>query len=520
MKNLVYFTIILLITLPMLGCKSELPLENSSQVARGSELAAGDLDLSNADVVEDLIAGSFLTWWQATMADVPSMGLGTISDAYTCGWGNFGMRALSEEPRTAFLNEKSNPLTRINEDPWFELYAAISAANDGIRSIQSGEADLGPDNERAIGFGKLVQGLAHGYLALYFDQGFVFDENTDLLTTEFTLVPYTEVMAAAIQQLQSAIQIFNANTFTLPGDWINGRAYTNAGLSQLAHSFIARYMVSVARDRTERQNVDWNTVLSHLDQGLTADFAPVGTGNGRSDPWFSAVHWYSSIHDTWQRADYQLVGPSDQGTGYQNWQALAPADRSEFIMETGDLRIWDQTLAADGTQNPGTQFRQIGPTPYPGGGYQQSRYGHDRFLEYAESSAGSEIVAFRTSEHDFLRAEALLHTGGSPAEIAALLDKTHVIDGGYAPTADLAVGSITDDSNPRHENGATLWSVLKYEKHIDLLGTWSGLQFWDKRGWGDLTSLTPLHFPVPAKELQFLLIPNYTFGGGGVGSAQ
>ena len=68
----------------MLGCKSELPLENSRQVAKSDELADGEVDLSNANVVEDLIAGSFLTWWQATMGATPAMGLSTISDTYTC----------------------------------------------------------------------------------------------------------------------------------------------------------------------------------------------------------------------------------------------------------------------------------------------------------------------------------------------------------------------------------------------------------------------------------------------------
>jgi len=47
MKNLVYFIILLLITLPMLGCKSELPVESRNQVARGDELAARGADLSN-----------------------------------------------------------------------------------------------------------------------------------------------------------------------------------------------------------------------------------------------------------------------------------------------------------------------------------------------------------------------------------------------------------------------------------------------------------------------------------------
>ena len=130
------------------------------------------------------------------------------------------------------------------------------------------------------------------------------------------------------------------------------------------------------------------------------------------------------------------------------------------------------------------------------------------------TSAGSPIPVLRLSELDFLRAEALLHLGGNATEIAALLDKTHVVNGGYPSAAGFPAGSISDTPYPQHDGSATLWSVLKYEKNVELLGTWSGLQFWDRRGWGDLTSLTPIHFPVPAGELQFLLLALYTHGGG------
>ena len=476
--------------------------------------------LATPSDIESLIEDSFLSWFLALQRSDINMDLGVMSDTYTCSWGSFGMNYLSQEPRVEYDNRTTFARSAITEAPWFGLYGAISAASDGIRTIRSGRLTLGKDNERALGFGKLVQGLSHGFIALMFDQGFILDEDVDVATEVLDLQPYATVMDAAIAQLNEAIAIFDANTFTLPDDWIGGKTYTSAELSKITHSFIARYMAEVARDRTERAAVDWATVVSHLDKGITEPFGPTGDGNGRTSIWHSRTHWYAGNTSVWQRADYKLIGPSDVSTGYTDWLAKKPADRDEFILQSSDLRIWDGTLDADGVQNPGTQYEQIGPTGYPGGKYQRSRYGHTRFDEVRATSNGVQIVLFRPSEIDFLRAEAMLHMGGSTAAIAALLDKTHVVDGGYPTTAGLAAGSISDTPNPRHDAGTTtLWSVLKYEKNIDLLGTWSGLQFWDKRGWGELTSLTLLHFPVPALDLEILQLGLYSFGGGGIGSA-
>ncbi|MFQ5675669.1 MAG: hypothetical protein ACE5G1_07220, partial [bacterium] len=158
-------------------------------------------------------------------------------------------------------------------------------------------------------------------------------------------------------------------------------------------------------------------------------------------------------------------------------------------------------------------IHQLGATTYPGGKYQRSRYGHDVFFDYRfVTSAGSQSILYRTQESDFLIAEGLLHTNGDPAAVSAILDKTHVTNGGYASTVGIPVGTINDDPDPKPAN-RTLWSVLKYEKIIEILGTSSGLEFFEKRGWGDLTSKTLLHFPVPAKDLETLQLPIYTHGG-------
>lgn len=514
MKRLLFYSLaaMLAVAVLFLGCQ-ELDVDNLNQPDEARALAT-------PSDIEALVQGSFLTWFQSIQGATPSMSLAMPSDTYTCGWGNFGMSPLSDEPRPEFINTTSAGTAGVVEGPWFGLYGAISAASDGIRNIQSGAVSLGPNNERAIGFGKFVQGLSHGFIALMFDQGFVLDENVDLNSDILELKPYDEVMAAAVQQLEDAIAIFNANNFTIPSNWINGREYTSAELTQLAHSFIARYLVEVARDRTERTNVNWAQVLTHLDQGLTDDWGVTGDPAGRGSVWYSGTHWYAGDQGTWQRVDYKLIGPSDPSTAYQDWLSRAPADRQEFTFPTTDKRIWDGTLANDGKQNPGSQFHEYGPTTFIGGSYGFSRYSHDRFNHIFQNNNGGFIALYRASEHDFLRAEALLNTGGSLAEVAALLDKTHVNDGGYPSTAGLPAGSISDTPQPQHDKGATLWSVLKYEKNMDLLGTFSGLQYWEKRGWGELTTGTMIHFPVPAQDLETLQLALYTFGGvGGVDSA-
>ena len=94
------------------------------------------------------------------------------------------------------------------------------------------------------------------------------------------------------------------------------------------------------------------------------------------------------------------------------------------------------------------------------------------------------------------------------------MDKTHAVKGGYTTTLGLARGSVSDGVNPRHDNGATLWSVFQYEKNLDLVGTSSGLQYTDQRSWTNLPSGTPLHWPVPAKDLQTLQLEIYSHGAG------
>jgi hypothetical protein len=65
----------------------------------------------------------------------------------------------------------------------------------------------------------------------------------------------------------------------------------------------------------------------------------------------------------------------------------------------------------------------------------------------------------------------------------------------------------------------SLWDALRWEKRIEGLGIDPNVAFFDARGWGTLVIGTPVHMPIPAREIETLALPPYTFGGGGVGSA-
>tara|TARA_Y100000590_G_scaffold310702_1_gene351016 strand:- start:2134 stop:3783 length:1650 start_codon:yes stop_codon:yes gene_type:complete len=470
--------------------------------------------LATPSDVESLIKGSFLQYYEAIENGTPNMTMATMSDAFTCSWGNYGMGLLSSEPRVEYVNNTSQGYAGASQYPWFGLYGAISSAADGVRNVESGAVNLGPNSKRALAFGKFVQGVALGWQALYFDQGFPLDEDVDLATDVLELAPYTEVMDFAIANLAEAASIADANSFTIPADWMNGKTYSNAELSQVAHSHIARFMAAVSRTIAERKAVDWNAVLTHLSKGITEDFSITGNGGGRSDPWWNSAQWYSAENNTWQRADYMLLGPSDESTGFSDWLAKNVNDRTEFLMQSGDKRIWSGEYSDDGDEIPGLLYEQLGPSVFPlsRGTYHASRYGLYRWDEYRYvTSTGSPAPMLMLAEHDYLTMEAYLHLGRE-SEVPAILDKYRTDRGGYPTSEGEAVGDIDDDPSPKPGSG--LWAMVKYDKMLELASSYPGLEYFEKRGWHDLAGLTLLHFPVPALDLETLQLPLYSHGGG------
>lgn len=470
--------------------------------------------ITTPEDVQSLIASTFYTFFDTLEGNCyPSWALGVAADEGSSSWGNCGMQDISSEPRAAFPNTTAYGYNNVVESPWYRHYDMISSVNDGLQAIAGGVelGSGGADNPRAIAFGKFTQALAHGYLALQYDRAFLYTEDIDLLETELELQDYATVMAAAIDMFDASITVASANTFTLPETWINGQALTNTDLVQLAHSFAARYMTSVARTPEERAAVNWQAVIDRIDNGITADFGVI-----LDDQAWESIYKERYQDETWFRLDYRLIGPADISGNYQEWLATPVADRQPFDITTPDRRITGETPDSDGTD---IYYQAPQNLRADRGTYHFSHYGHKRYRSIQETQIGFNPL-MTVTEMDLVKAEAYLRLG-QPELAAALINKTRTTRGQLPPVTANGVTPAAD-CVPRTEAGECggLMDALMYEKRLEGIAVAAGQAYFDARGWGMLIPGTPYHLPIPAVELETLQLPNYTFGGiGQAGSA-
>ena len=78
-------------------------------------------------------------------------------------------------------------------------------------------------------------------------------------------------------------------------------------------------------------------------------------------------------------------------------------------------------------------------------------------------------------------------------------------------------GSRTEVGELPPVNGSEeeVLEAIYYERDIELYRTGFGLPYYDLRRKGELQEGTPLHFPLPADELQTVELDLYSFGGAG-----
>ena len=512
-------------------------LAGSVLAVAGALGACQDLDVTNPNeadrgratqqpaAVESFVASAFTAWWPATQDDYPAWVTSTVADEFTSGFADFGQLETSSEPRQAWNNSPVSNRADVNEDPWYEFYGMLSTVNDALIAIDAGMVITDePTTRRAEAFGKFMQSLGHGYLALFFDQAWVVTEDVDLEevalsgTAADSLKPYGEVMAAAIAQMEEAIAIAEANDFELEDDrWLHTEM-SNEELVRLAHSFIARYLAYVARTRTERDAAPWDEIIGHVDAGIQSDFAPQAVPDvlfGDFKRLVARVRNVNSPGD-FGRADYWLVGPADSTNRFLNWVATPLLSRTPFRMKTRDRRIQGPEIADSVGKyfgySPTTLFRADRGT------YHRSFYYFHRFGT-GESWQSGPQVAMTVTEMHLLKAEALIRLGRAD-EAVPLINLTRVANGELPP---VTIDGPPDEPGcvPRKQSGAcgSLWDALRYEKRIEMAGVDATVAYFDARGWQTLLEGTFVHLPIPGRELGTLQLPLYTFGGNLEGSA-
>ncbi len=470
---------------------------------------------------ETFVASSFRTWWPvAGHGNYPSWALSTVAHDITSGFADFGQLEISTEPRSPWNNSPVNTQNLVTQGPWYGLYSTISTVNDALIAIDSGLV-IGDAarTTRTRAVGKFMQGVSTGYLGLYFDSAFVINEKLALDTiTKPQFKPYSEVVKAAISQLDETIAISTGATFTLPPDsWLFSGMDQN-GLARLANSFAARLLVYSPRTSAERAAVDWNEVIRRVDAGITTDFAPVAQPNILWDDWQRlAARVRSGPPSDYGRPSYWLLGPADSTNGYLNWTNTALTSRQPFQIRTKDRRI-------QGAGGPTTSGKYIGYNATAVGAasrgtYRYSYYYYFRLGTGTSWQSGPTPDMTRT-EMDLIKAEALIRLGRA-SEAVPLINKTRVANG-QLPS--VTVDGPPDEPGcvPRKLNGqcGSLWDALRYEKGIEMFGINGVTAFFDARGWQTLPENSILQLPVPGRELATLRRTLYTYGGpGGQSSA-
>jgi hypothetical protein len=501
--------------------------------------AAGctDLDVTNPNApdsdralrlagdVESLISGSFLQWWNSQQT-VDGLGMmeSIQSFQHSAYPANFGMYYYSEYPRAEVRNNPATTEYLQHATPWTFNYRAIAAIRDGLIAINSGAVDLGANTRRAQAFGKLVQGLAYGTLALNYDQAFIVDEDVTAAQIEAGIAPvgYNAVMTAAIAYLDEAIVLANGGTFNVPAEWTS-QAMTSVQLARLARSYKASFRANVARNPAERAAVNWAQVLVDAELGVTQDWQM----NIDWTTWNHNVGYYMTLHTTWAQQSYQMVGMADQSGKYQTWINLPIAQRHpilpgavDFTIITPDLRFPQGATLAAQRAAPGRFYQAVASPSWARpdrGTYRWSYYGDQRFRSWRTNDG---LFPWMTrAELRLLAAEGLFRTG-QLQKAADSVNVSRVFNGLNATNS----AGLNTSCVPKLPNGScgNLFEMLKWEKRLEtqFQGNQGAPWYFDGRGWGDLYRGTQLQFPMPCREAQVLQMDCYTFGGvGGLSAA-
>lgn len=449
--------------------------------------------LASAEDVKNIAVSTVNGWYLNSTYIEPYMSMCVTADACSANFGNFGMRFNNLEPRIAYENNSAGGDRAVTESPWNFNFGTLGAANDALRAFAAGVAlPTAAETAKFKALAQFTQAASLMNLALIFDRSFVVDETFDPTGPKPELKTYKEVSAAAAAKFETLIADLNgkAETYDLTVIPITPGPLTSGRLIRLANTMEALLLAYTPRNAAEAATVNWTKVAALADKGIGSgsagapfDFTVIGDNN----TWYSYIAFYGD-EQSWVRVDQRLINKMD---------ASIPVKFNGTIVPRGTSA--DARYVSDFTH----QGNVIGD---PGRGiYMQSPWVHTRYQAHSRTSptsARGPVPYLLAAESDLVRAEALIRQGAPDlATAATLINNSRVTRGKLAP-ASAATGA------------AGLLAMIEYEREIEIHNT-SGFTLEQRRHVDGLQAGTYRHLPIPAKELETLVLPIYTFGGVG-----
>jgi hypothetical protein len=488
--------------------------------------------LSQPGDVEILAASTFRNLWSAMHNEDDSYNtLTVVADVFTATYANNAALELSSEPRPPFNNNTLSDAHNVARMPWEHFYRAISSANDALFAINDGliietptttGGTVGDNTNRTYAFSLWTRAIAHLYLAALFDKNFIVREDADLEDPlQNPLVEYPASMDSALALVDEATAFLNANPFTTIETWINGLALTNVDLAMILNSYAARMIVYAARTPQERAALDWDQVIAYADKGITTNFSPLLQSGQVLQSGFLSRLQQNGTFSAW--GDYKFVGMADVSGAYKAWLDLPVAQRERFQITTPDRRLTGATPTSDGLYY---RYRADNIFRPERGTYHHSHY---QWRRNGGRSTSQNYTILSVDEMNLLRAEAAYYKGD--LDLAAqLINTTRTREVRIGSTTYPGLPAVTRDGVPASATCvprvdgvtcATLLQALMYERIMENQALDTFIAYMDSRGFGRLLRGTFLHLPIPARELETLGLPIYSFGGeGGPGAAQ
>jgi starch-binding outer membrane protein, SusD/RagB family len=461
--------------------------------------------LSSPSDVKSLAQSTVRAWYMSTVSggpddngDLTPYHFGCVtSDVCTGNYGNFGMRFNNLEPRIPYENSSSGGDRFVAQTPWDYNYGTIGAANDVLRSIKEhGPTFLGTTDatEQYKEEAEFSRAASYLYLSMEFDQAFAVTEDNDPLTNPPSIVAHTIIRDTTMTMWDELIAASAQHSYeyALTDLPMPDGQLTSARLNRIANTMAAMTLAYHPRNATQAATVDWARVAAYADKGI-------GTGSAGApfdvvvqedaNQWWSYVASYGDLGD-WIRTDHRVINRMNPSVPAKYTGPPDPAKGTSV----------DARFTTDYTYDPP-------PIGDPGRGiYMQSDWWHSRYEFTNDEAPGrytGNVPYLLAAESDLIRAEALIRSGGSLITAAALINNTRVTRGNLTPAT--AADGV---------NG--LLSMISYERDVEITNT-SGTTLYWRRAVTDqpIQAGTPCQLPIPAKELETLGLPVYTFGGVG-----
>ncbi len=517
----------------------------------GPLAACGELEITNPNAPERerafsdpativaSAAGTMKTWVNTRNAGTPSLTLTAMADHTSMSWNNWNARYYSSygvdcANRCGWVNSTATQLGDQVQPYWYGMYSVMSSANDALFAIResSSPPDLGTDKARVETIAQMAQAMAHAWIAINYDQGFIVLEDTDVLA--LTLSTRLQIRDKAMELFEKAYTLANGATFSTGTNWFgvtNSPIYSSKQLTKIIRTMQAELLASYPRNSEENAQVAWGTVATLASQGISSGVnAPAFDFDMYVDKnfdFFSTFHNWSNDYTT-VRVDTRVarllatnqVDPWPGGAGNPKPNAgIYGVDKRVGDGCFGQTDDWVGNGGCKATPASGTDFAWSPLAIFiPGrGSFHQSNIGYTRdyclaaFFPECPDGDGP-LPVYSKAFNDLMWAEGLIRSNGSRATAAQLINNSRVGRGALPPVSGA-------------DNDQTLLRAANYEYEVELFHTSGGADYYFRRrltsagqaalpeAYNRLWPDTPRHMPVPAKDLLLLRAELYSFGG-------